>query len=826
MRRSSPLSHLSLFNPTRVTVWVLVRAIMLITFSAPVFADDQVVNSAENFAIAPAKENKTPVFSQLSPAVPGIFSGPLFADPKFEKLAENSAEANETINEAITSEKVSDEKNSVSADRTTSPSNPDEIHIRAEQMTGRPARILNLDGQVEIVRGISTIDSNTAEYHIVEDLVMANSNVRMLRNRDCYRGNTLQMQMDTGEGYLTNPVYQLEKNNARGSAQRIDFVDEDQSIVEQGIYTTCEGTKPDWYLSSSRLNLDTARDEAVAHGGVVYFKEVPIIASPWLSFPISGARRSGILPPVYSSTTTGGIEFTLPYYVDIAPNRDATLFSTYITKRGLQLGGEFRYLDPTYAGQFFGEVTPKDQITGTTRYSLSFLHNQSLPSGVSMNWNYNRASDNQYAVDYSHSITESSQHLLPQTFSLAYSALWGSVGLLTSNYQVLQDAENSIVKPYEIMPKLYSHLEGSDDLGGFDWSLDTEYANFNSQTAVNAQRIALNAQLSYPVTSSYYFVTPKVLYHLSDYQLGSKLTPGSPAKLTLSVPTFSLDSGLYFERNTSLSGRNIIQTLEPRLFYVKTPYRDQSNIPLFDTGISDISFFQMFTENRFSGQDRVGDANQLTAGLISRAIEMDGQERIRLGLAQRFSFTQPLVVNNPLFAASKSDVIFTANGKLTNTLSTNAVWQYSQSQHSTGKMSYGLKWQPAPMKVINAEYRYQQVSEVNREVMRQLDLSIQWPIAPRWYGVARTNYSIRDQRILDGLVGVEYKQDCWIFRAVAQRYLVPSTVATITSNSTTSLFLQLELNGLSRIGTNPLEVLKRSIPGYQPINQPTTQTYY
>lgn len=771
MRRSSPLSHLSLFNPIRLTVSVMVQTIMLITFSAPVLADDQVVAA------------------------------------------------------------------------TTSPASPDEIHIRAEQMTGRPERILNLDGQVEIVRGISTIDADTAEYHVVEDLVMANGNVRMLRNRDCYRGNTLQMQMDTGAGYLTNPDYQLEKNNARGLAQRIDFVDEDQSIVEQGTYTTCEGTKPDWYLSSSRLSLDTGRDEGVARGGVVYFKDVPIIASPWLSFPISGARRSGILPPIYSSTTTGGIEFTLPYYVNIAPNRDATLFPKYITKRGLQLGGEFRYLDPAYAGRFFGEVTPTDQITNTTRYSLSYLHNQTLPSGVSMSWNYNRASDDQYAVDYSHSITESSQHLLPQAFALAYGGTWGSVGLLTSNYQVLQDAGNTIEKPYEIMPKLYSHLEGTDNLGGFDWSLDTEYANFNSETAVNAQRLALNAQLSYPIAGSYYFVTPKVLYHLSDYQLGAKLTPGSPANLTLSVPTFSLDSGLYFERDTSLFGRHITQTLEPRLFYVKTPYRDQSNIPLFDTSISDINFFQIFTENRFSGQDRVSDANQLTAGLISRAIEMDGQERLRLGIAQRYSFSQPLVVDNPSFQTrkiqdgqiiytthptipSRSDIIFSASGKLTDTIITNALWQYSQSQHGTGKMSYGLRWQPGPMKVVNAEYRYQQVSEVNPEIMRQIDISVQWPIAPRWYGVARTNYSIEDQRILDGLVGLEYKQDCWIFRAVAQRYLVPSTVATITSNSTTSLFLQLELNGLSKIGTNPLEVLKRSIPGYQPVNQPTTQTYY
>lgn len=723
-----------------------------------------------------------------------------------------------------------------------SSSEDDAIHIRAEQMTGRPERILNLDGKVNIVRGTSTINSNTAEYHAVDDLVMANGNVQMTRNKDCYSGDTLQLQMDTGQGYLSNPVYQLEKNNARGFAKNVNFIDENRSEVEQGIYTTCAGTQPDWYLKSSRLNLDADRDEGVALGGVVYFKEVPILAAPWISFPISGARRSGFLPPAYNSTTAGGIELMVPYYFDIAPNRDATFYPNYITKRGIQLGGEFRYLEPNYAGKIFAEVTPNDEITEATRYSLSYLHNQTLLPGLNMNWNYNRASDDQYAIDYSHSVTESSQHLLPQTFSLIYAQTWGKVGLLTSNYQVLQDANNTIVKPYEILPKVFGQVAGYDELGGFDWSLGTEYTNFLSAIPgqVNGKRLAVNAQVSYPITGTYYFVIPKAIYHLSSYHLNDNVAPGAPTDPSLSVPTFSLDSGLFFERDTQLFGRDVTQTLEPRLFYVKTPYRNQTDIPLFDTGIKDLNFAQIFSENRFAGEDRVGDANQLTAGLMSRFIEMDGQERIRLGVAQRYSFSQPRVVDNPFFVVNqmqngqtvsevvpnipnKSDLIFAANGKLTNTLSANAVWQYNQSEHNTGRMSYGFRWQPAPMKVINAEYRFQEVSEVNPDVMRQVDVSVQWPLAKRWYGVARANYSVVDQRLLDGLVGLEYQQDCWIFRVVAQRYQIPSTVADVTSSSNTSLFLQLELNGLSKIGTNPLEVLRRSIPGYQPIGQPTTQ---
>ena len=743
------------------------------------------------------------------------------------------------------------------------PSNKDETTVRAEQMTGRPSRVLNFDGQVEIVRGPSTIDAETAEYHGVEDLVMANRNVQMFRDRDCYSGDTLEMQMDTGEGFLLNPVYQLAKNNARGFAKRMNFVDSDRSEIEQGTYTTCQGTKPDWYMLSSRLDLDTGRDEGVAYDGVVYFKDVPILAAPWMSFPISDARRSGILPPEFYSTTAGGPELTVPYYFDIAPNRDATIFPTYIEKRGAQLGGEFRYLGSDYSGFTHAEITPSDNdANGKMRYSISSIHNEVLMPGLTFSMNYNRASDDQYAIDYSHSITQSSQHLLPQIFALNYatSPFWNA-GIQMVNYQVLQDANNDIAKPYQILPKVYAAASKTDNYG-FDWSVYGEYADFlnSNPGTVYGERLVGQAQLSYPITGTSYFITPKISYHVSQYKLvpnngvyTSDFSTGPNGAYTvatapfstdpaLTVPTFSLDAGLYFERDATLLGHDLTQTLEPRLFYVRTPYRNQADIPLFDTGIADINFAQIFSENRFSGQDRVSDANQLTAALVSRAIEMNGQERMRFAIAQRSSFQQPLVVDTPYYYAinsngitvpppisslpSRSDLIFAASGKLTDTLTLDAGWQYSESFRSTQQMNYGFKWQPGPMQVLNVEYRFQQVSEVDPEGMKQIDISAQWPIAPRWYGVARSNFSVQDHRVLDGLAGFEYKQDCWIFRFVAQRYLVPSTVAGITSSSTTSLFFQLELNGLSKIGSNPLEVLRRSISGYQPLNQPNTSQNY
>ena len=903
--RNSLLSHLSPSLLSKMSVAVLAALAAYVPSQSATAADNSVTvanivsstkaanslvgvtaltfNAAtpENAAIASASYaamlNATSTFSNAVALLPTIPEAQSNSSANFaiassaQLIAMSTMQTSSDINALIASSITEAVSNAASqADRAfedvatgvKSPSNKDELTIRAEQMTGRPSRVLNFDGQVEMVRGPSTIDARTAEYHGVEDLVMANGDVQMFRDRDCYTGDTLEMQMDTGQGFLTNPVYQIAKNNAQGSAQRMNFVDSERSEIENGTYTTCQGTKPDWYMLSSRLDLDTGRDEGVAYDGVVYFKDVPILAAPWMSFPISDARRSGLLPPEFYSTTAGGPEITIPYYFDIAPNRDATIYPTYIEKRGEELGGEFRYLDADYSGMTHAEITPSDQDdNGMMRYSISSTHHEILMPGLVMDINYNRASDNQYAIDYSHSITASSQHLLPQAFNLNYAKSIWNFDLNMTNYQVLQDANNDITKPYEIMPRLSAGATKIDN-NGFDWSIYTEYTNFLNSlpNTVYGERLVAEGQLSYPITGTYYFVTPKILYHTSQYKLepnngtyvssytfgpGNIYTPVNTLygrEAGFSVPTFSLDSGLYFERNADWLGHDLTQTLEPRLFYVRTPYRDQTDVPIFDTGIADINFAQIFSENRFSGQDRVGDANQLTAALVTRAIEMDGQERMRFAIAQRMSFQQPVVVDVPAFTPtlfngqpagaslptlpSRSDLLFAASGKLTDTLTLDAGWQYSESFQSTQQMNYGFKWQPGPMQVINAEYRFQQVSEVDPEGMKQIDVSAQWPIAPRWYAVARSNFSVQDHRVLDGLAGFEYKQDCWIFRLVAQRYLVPSTVAGITSSSTTSLFFQLELNGLSKIGSNPLEVLKRSISGYQPLNQPTTQQGY
>lgn len=701
------------------------------------------------------------------------------------------------------------------------------VNISAERMTGRPDREIHFEENVEIVRGGTTIEADRATYRVAEDQVTATGNIRMQRFGDRYTGDEVQLQIEAGEGFVTHPTYHLQRNNAQGAADRIDFASEDQAMVTEGTYSTCEGPDPDWYLKSGLLQLDKSRDAGYAKNTVVYFKGVPILGTPAISFPLSDARKSGALPPTIGSTNKGGLEVTLPYYFNIAPNRDLTLYPKIISRRGLQIGAEGRYLGQTYTGETRVESLYDDQQTGTNRYAVSSTHIQTFDQRWTFNWNLNAASDDNYPSDFASTRTASAQRLLLREMGLTYGASFWHATVRASNYQVLQDVAAPIARPYDRLPQLLLHA-GRQDIHGFDWTSDVEathfrhpenlvgdplYASPNILYPRDGNRIVINPKLSYPIIKPGYFITPKVSLHASHYALDN-VAAGAPGSLSRILPTASVDSGLVFERDTALFGKPVTQTLEPRLFYVYTPYRDQSQFPVFDTGAADFSYPQLFTENRFAGHDRISDANQLTAALVSRVMEPSGTERARFTIGQRYHFSdQRVFLPGVLNSQSRSDLLLAASSRLSQEISTEANIQYSQSLGKLIRSNYGVRWQPAPMSVLNLQYR-QDISSVIAP-LKQLDVSAQWPLSKRWYGVGRVNYSIIDRKPAEALLGAEYKADCWVFRAVAQR------TPTSAQSATTGIFLQLELTGLSRIGSNPLQALRRSIPGYQMINQPT-----
>lgn len=715
----------------------------------------------------------------------------------------------------------------IAPDKTTGTEDKDgPVFVSAEQMTGRPDRQLNLDRDIEVVRGSTTIKADKAEYRIIQDEVEATGHVWMKRLQDRYTGDTAVMNMDSGKGFVTNPTYLFGKNGGRGKAEHIDFLSDDQAKVTKGTYSTCEALDPDWYIQASTMDLDSGRDTGTMHNGIVYFKGVPILGAPLMSFPLSGERKSGVLPPTFGVTTTGGAELTVPYYFNIAPNRDLTVYPRFIARRGLLLGLDGRYLGESYSGETKVEGI-QDRVTGTGRYSISSLHTQTLSSGVGFGWNVNKASDNDYPSDFTQTVTATTQRLLVRDAYVSYGGTyWNATGHVTK-YQLLQDVNNPIQKPYDRLPQL--NLTASRlDVNGFDLNFASEFARFSNSYStsglsgdmIGGDRMYATQTVSYPIIRPGYFITPKATLDATTYRLNNT-SVGAPTNLTRVVPTYSLDAGMTFERDAHLFGRDMTQTLEPRLFYVRTPYRDQSLYPNFDSGAADFNFAQIFSENRFVGHDRISDANQITGAVVSRFIEEDGLERLRMAIGQRFYFADPKVTLDGTAATitdSKSDLLLALGGQITSKLSLDNTVQYSETLRQMVRSNFGMRWQPAPKKVLNLTYRLDRTNATG--LLKQMDVSGQWPVSQRWYAVSRINYSIPDKTVAEGLLGMEYKADCWVFRLVAQR------IPTASTKASTSFFIQLELNGFSKIGSNPLDALSASIPGYQIINKPDDLSRY
>lgn len=698
------------------------------------------------------------------------------------------------------------------------------LTVLAEQVDGRAELHIKLLGQIELTRDQTRITSERADYFPVEDRIEAKSRVEMWRFGDHYTGDELKLTLDSGQGSILNPTYKLVETKAQGNAKRVDFINENEATVIEGTYSTCEGPDPDWYLKVNTLNIDTGHDVGHASRTVIYFKGVPILGTPSMSFPLSSARRSGVLPPTIGATSTGGGEVTLPYYLNIAPNRDVTFYPKFISRRGLQLGVNARYLGETYVGETNLEFLPSDRVARRNRYAFSTLYRQSFGENWQTSLNLNHASDDDYPRDFANSLTTSTRRQLIREWRVDYNRPWWNAGFRVQSYQILQDPAAlldptlQVERPYDRLPQLTWHA-GQRNLSGLDWAVDAEIVRFWHPDRVRAVRAVINPQVSFSFIRSAFFATPKLSWHASKYQLDGRPNPLNPGEnsYTRTLPTASLNAGVVFERDTSLFGRSMTQTLEPRLFYVYTPFRDQRNIPLFDTAQTSFNFTQLFSENRFTGHDRISDANHLTIGVVSRFLESSGVEWLRLGFGQRLYIRRERV---SLDAASvqnndtRSDLLLSATGRISSVWAIDSSVQYNERNSRTVASNFGIQWKAAEKKVLNAEYRYLRNNSggVSNNGFEQLNLSGQWPIAPRYYAVGRISYALPERRATESLAGLEYSADCWVVRAVVQRF------ATATLKANTTFFLQLELNGLSKLGSNPLEALSKNIPGYQKVN--------
>ncbi|MDR2014500.1 MAG: LPS-assembly protein LptD [Azoarcus sp.] len=723
-----------------------------------------------------------------------------------------------------------------------------ETHISALRVYSAHAIDVVAEGEVELRRDALTLTADRLTYREPADEVQAEGNVclRQGNGRSEMSGSSASFVVGAYTGEFVEPKYSMTRVRPSrekgapprtvlggGQADSLRIEGENQYRATNATWSTCSGSSPDWYIKAGLLELDYDREIGTVRNSTLVFKNVPLFWLPWAEFPLAGQRHSGILPPAMESSTKTGFGFTVPYYWNIAPNYDLTLVPRYMSRRGMQLGAEARYLGATYNGMARAEYMARDNITGQDRSLGSLLHRQWLTSALYGSIDLNAVSDDRYFEDLSTRISMSSRVNLLREGRLMYvGGGWWNLSALAQSYQTLSpDPVNPVVTPYRRLPQVALNAMRPGEFSGFmgtsglDLAWKSEFVRFvhPDDVRADATRITAYPQLSLPLQWPGFYITPKIGLHYTRYSIDREQPlPGMRDSITRSIPVFSVDSGLTFERDTNLFGRDYIQTLEPRVYYLNTAYRRQDDIPLFDTSRYDFGFAQIFSENLYTGGDRIANANQLTAAVTSRLINpVTGTENLQVILGQRYYFQGQRVTLNykdefgivqnleePRTRQS-ADVLAGFSVRMGRYASFDSLWQYNPSEGQTERYTATLRYNPGHTRAVNLSYRYA------NNILRDMGISGQWPLWGRWYGVTRLTYSLMDSKMTETIAGLEYNGGCWVLRMGAHRY------TTRAHESNNAYFLQLELNDFTSIGPggNVVHLIERSVPGYGRINE-------
>lgn len=695
-----------------------------------------------------------------------------------------------------------------------------------------------------------------------------------------YSSDSAVLESDSFTSYLNdrkyegeNVTYYMHQIEAQGKARyAINRQNERTSDFEQVTYSTCPVGTEAWQLAADELHIDEDSGRGVAYHAKLSLFGVPILYSPYFSFPIDDRRQTGFLFPTVSYDSKGGLAIRAPYYLNIAPNFDMTLMPGLYTKRGMILGAEARYLNDWQYSIFRFEVLPDDRVfrreqnalyhesielgyspykrKSSTRWSVYFDQQLILLPELNGRILFQQVSDEQYAEDIEDAVGLLTKTNLERLAEFTYSdSNWQST-LRFQHFQVL-DREVIPNNPYARMPQLLFNGEWMTESGVY-YGLMGEVVNFTTKVTdrspyrpKSAVRLDLMPYVGFRLENSWGFFEPRVAYRFTNYDLRyqSFASPqinhdGLPTSLHRSLPILSMDTGVVLERDTKLNylfgGGDFIQTLEPRLFYLYAPYRNQSDIPLFDTGSVTPSFDSLFITNQFTGADRQSNANQLTAALTTRFINEDtGVEHLRLSAGQIFYFDEPRVtlgrdlltrdqcyqtyagasdVSDQCKRNRRSEWFVEGNIVLTENISGRSSWQWSPDMKKTTRLSYDLSYQPEPRKVINVGQRYSRDRYYSNDyIVHQVDISSYWEVTSNWALVGRYNYSLQEHRLNDSYVGFEYS-DCCVATRVAGRYYRNNL---LSREKEWKFYLQFELKGLGNFGQDTDTLWADTIPGYQ-----------
>ena len=747
----------------------------------------------------------------------------------------------------------------------------------SDSITGVVDRDMHLKGRAQIRRNGSVLKADEITYNPDTDVTDLLGNAELSKGNVTFKGPKGQFKVDAREGAMDTPAYELRDNGGNGTAKKLTIQNSDVFVFDKATYSTCTPENLDWYFTADTLEIDNEQKEMVGTHGVMRFFDVPIAYVPYFTAPTGGQRRSGILAPVAGYNSNNGLDITQPYYINIAPNRDLLLLPRYMNHRGAMLGAQYRFLDSKYSGTVMGEFMSYDKKTGTDRWKYDWQQRQVLsgelgPGGVPLPgaWtgyvNMARVSDSLYPTDFSQSIAGAVTSQFRQEVGTAKN-LTGSlsnwvVGAKAVTFQTLQpDPTVTVQSPYNILPNITATYNNritptvSDSSGkylalpsGPLTTFSTDFSRFSYNVNGNlaaapagylysqADRTVIKGAVSLPQVTPGYYITPKVSFQANNYA-ATAFTPGAPPPQGFTIPTFSLDTGLAIEREAAelkgFFGRDMLLTMEPRAYYLFTPYQSQAQTPLFDTADAGFGVSQIYSDNTFIGNDRIADSNSATLGVTSRMIEANtGAERANVTIAQKQQFTAQKVglngnITNP---TTYSDTLGSASVRLLGNFSADMFGQYNTQLNKFVQTTVGASWRPTQGRSLNFGYRNvwspptqafgPTPATLAQTTTDQYNVSGQWPITREVSVLGRWGYDALSTKTLNTLVALEWARDCWTFRGAYSQVVNTSQI------TTTAVLFQIEFRGFASAGGNPVDIMRLNVPGYMPTSKPIPPSIY
>jgi len=669
-----------------------------------------------------------------------------------------------------------------------------------------PDPMASASGGVLLKRGDKLAGADSVRFDPSDRSLLLDGSVRFEDPRTQILSDSAEFAYDSGRILFRGAEFSLIDNNSRGAASELLINQAGELKLDDVSYTTCPPESPDWVLFADDIDLDTASGIGTARKIKLRFKNVPILYAPYISFPIGDARKSGVLTPEIGSTGRSGNEIRVPFYWNTAPNYDATITPRLLTDRGLQLQTEFRYLTEASEGIAIGQYLPDDSLVDDARSLLSLRHRTWFKSGWRNLIDFREVSDRQYFEDLGGSLSAATTTHLNRSVVFDYHTTSLSLFGRAQDYQTLDEAILPVDEPYRRLPQLVVNGDWPDRLGSLSFGVNAEVVNFDRDVGITGWRANVAPRLSLPLEIPGFYVKPAVEWDYTRYELDNT-APDAVTDPSRSLPIASLDTGVTFEREF-MEGATTrrVQTIEPRLLYVYIPFRDQGDLPVFDTITPDLNLVQLFRKNRFLGVDRVGDTEQISAGITSRLLDLStGRELLTATIGQTYYFDDRRVTlpGQTPDAFERSDYIAELRFLLYENLNFDIGHQWGPGETGTTRSEARLQYRPANDRILNLAYRFR------RDSLEQGDLSWAWPITRQWNFVGRYNYSFRDREALEEFYGLEYESCCWGIRLVSRRF-----ISTRDGTRDSSIGLQLVLKGMTAVGTAADKLLERGILGY------------